>query len=42
MIIEFSIANFLSFKDKVTFSMLADTKEELADNYIVKDNKKIL
>lgn len=42
MIIEFSIANFLSFKDRITFSMQADTKEELADNYVIKDNRKIL
>lgn len=42
MIIEFSVTNFLSFKDKVTFSMLADSKDNLQDNYVIKDNRKIL
>lgn len=37
-----NIANFLSFEDRITFSMQADTKEELADNYVIKDNRKIL
>jgi len=42
MILEFSIANFLSFKDKVTFSMLANATNGLDDNYIVFNNLKVL
>lgn len=42
MIIEFSVANFLSFKDKVTFSMLANSSDGLNDNYIEVNNRKIL
>lgn len=42
MIIEFSVANFLSFKEKVTFSMLANSSDGLDDNYIVTNNRKIL
>ena len=42
MILEFSIANFLSFKDKVTFSMIANAGNELNENYLIVDNKKIL
>ena len=42
MIIEFSIANFLSFKERVTFSMLANSSNGLDDNYIEFNNKKIL
>lgn len=34
MIIEFSIANFLLFKDKITLCMLVDTEKELAGNYV--------
>lgn len=42
MIIEFSVANFLSFKDKVTFGMLANSSDGLNDNYIEVNNRKIL
>lgn len=42
MIIEFSVANFLSYKDKVTFSMLASNTGGLNDNYVAMDNKNIL
>lgn len=42
MILEFSIANFLSFKDKVTFSMLANATSGLDDNYIVSNDRRIL
>lgn len=42
MILEFSIKNFLSYKEKVTFSMLADSKNGLDDNYIVLKDKRIL
>ncbi len=42
MILEFSIANFLSFKNKVTFSMLANATTGLDDNYIVFNNRKVL
>lgn len=42
MIIEFSVANFISFKEKVTFSMLANSSDGLDDNYIVTNNRKVL
>ena len=42
MILEFSIKNFLSFKDKVTFSMLANATKGLDDNYVIYKDKKIL
>ena len=42
MLIEFSIANFLSFKDKVTFSMKASTDKTLKNNYVSIGNEKIL
>ena len=42
MIIEFSIANFLSFKERVTFSMLANSSNGLEDNYIKVNDKRIL
>lgn len=42
MILEFSIANFLSFKDKVTFSMLANATNGLDDNYIISNNRRVL
>ncbi|KJU85301.1 hypothetical protein MBAV_002505, partial [Candidatus Magnetobacterium bavaricum] len=38
MLVEFSVANFLSFKDKVTFSMVAADIEELPDNRIQTDD----
>lgn len=31
MILEFSIANYLSFREKVTFSMLANSSKGLED-----------
>lgn len=42
MILEFSIANYLSFKEKVTFSMLANASTGLDDNYVLVNDKKIL
>lgn len=42
MILEFSIANFLSFKDKVTFSMLANATGGLDDNYVVSNDRRVL
>ena len=42
MILEFSIANYLSFKEKVTFSMLANASTGLDDNYVLINDKKIL
>ena len=42
MILEFSIANFLSYKDKVTFSMLANSNKGLDDNYVSDNGMKIL
>lgn len=42
MILEFSVTNFLSFKERVTFSMLANSSTVLEDNYININDKKIL
>jgi len=42
MILEFSVANFLSFKDRVTFSMLANATNGLDDNYIVSNDRRVL
>ena len=42
MILEFSITNFLSFKDKVTFSMLANATNGLDDNYIIFNGRRVL
>lgn len=42
MLIEFSIKNFLSFKDKNTFTMVASSDNTLADNIIEVGNEKIL
>ena len=42
MILEFSITNFLSFKDKTTFSMLANNTKGLDNNYIISNDRKIL
>ncbi len=42
MILEFSVKNFLSFKEKVTFSMLANSNKGLDDNYVEYNDKKIL
>ena len=42
MLIEFSITNFLSFKDKVTFSMKASSDKTLKNNYVNIGSEKIL
>lgn len=42
MILEFSITNFLSFKDKVTFSMIANAMSGLDDNYITSNDRRVL
>ena len=42
MILEFSVKNYLSFKEKVTFSMLANSNKGLDDNYVETNEKKIL
>ena len=42
MLIEFSISNFLSFKEKNTFTMLASSDSTLKDNYLTVGNDNIL
>ena len=42
MILEFSVKNFLSFKEKVTFSMIANSNKELNDNYVEIGGNKVL
>lgn len=42
MLIEFSVTNFLSFKDKNTFTMMASSDNTLKDNYVEIGNDKIL
>ena len=42
MILEFSVKNFLSFKDRVTFSMIGNASDELNDNYVLVNDKKFL
>ena len=42
MILEFSVENYLSFKDRVTFSMLANSNKGLDDNYVETNDKKVL
>lgn len=42
MLIEFSITNFLSFKEKNTFSMIASSDNTLKDNYTNIGNEKLL
>lgn len=42
MLIEFSVTNFLSFKDKNTFTMLASSDKSLNDNYVSIGNDDIL
>lgn len=42
MIIELSITNFLSFKKRVTFSMLANSSNGLDNNYMKVNDKKVL
>ena len=41
MLIEFSIANYLSFKDRVTLSMLASPNKELEDSNVFQYNNKL-
>jgi len=40
MLIEFTVSNYLSFKDKATISMLASSKRELRDSNVINDVKK--
>lgn len=42
MILEFSVKNFLSFKEKVAFSMIANSNKELNDNYVEIGGNKVL
>lgn len=42
MLIEFSVTNFLSFKEKNTFSMVASSDNTLIDNIKEMENEKIL
>lgn len=42
MILEFSLTNFLSFKDRTTFSMIANSKLGLESNYVLFGDRKIL
>lgn len=42
MLIEFSVTNFLSFKEKTTFSMVASSDNSLEDNFINIGNEKLL
>ncbi|HCI77533.1 MAG TPA: ATP-binding protein [Firmicutes bacterium] len=42
MILEFSVKNFLSFKEKITFSMIANSNKELNDNYVEIGGNKVL
>lgn len=42
MILEFSLTNYLSFKERTTFSMIANSSKELEDNYVISDGRKIL
>lgn len=42
MLLEFSITNFLSFKDKVTFSMQAANENENGENVIINNGERIL
>lgn len=42
MLLEFSVKNFLSFKDKVTLSMIGNATKGLDDNYVLVNDKKVL
>ena len=42
MLLEFSIKNFLSFKDKVTLSMVGGATKGLKENHVMINEKKIL
>ncbi|MCX6706139.1 MAG: AAA family ATPase, partial [Candidatus Woesebacteria bacterium] len=41
MLIQFSVSNFLSFKDQVTFSMVASTIKEHYDTNVFEASKKL-
>lgn len=42
MILEFTIKNILSFKERVTLNMLANSQNTLEDNYVIINDKRIL
>ena len=42
MLIEFSVTNFLSFKDKNTFSMVASSDKSLKENFVKSEKQNIL
>lgn len=42
MLLEFSVTNFFSFKEKTTFSMLASYDNSLEDNFVNIGNEKVL
>lgn len=42
MLLEFSVKNFLSFKERTTMSMIANASNGLDNNYVIFNNKKIL
>ena len=42
MLIQFSVENFMSIKEKVTFSMLASSDKEIPENLIEMKNEKYL
>ena len=42
MLIEFSVENFLSFKERVTFTMEASSDKKMTENYVTINNEKIL
>ena len=42
MLLEFSVTNFFSFKEKTTFSMLASFDNCLENNFVNVGNEKVL
>lgn len=42
MLLEFTVKNMLSFKEKNTFSMIASSDNTLPDNYVKKEHDNIL
>jgi uncharacterized protein len=42
MLLEFSVSNYLSFRDKTTFSMIANSSSGLEDNLVEVQDKRIL
>ena len=42
MLVQFSVENYMSIKEKVVFSMLASSDKELAENLIESKNEKCL